>query len=160
MKKCIQIYVVLITVLTLIFLFNQCGSSQEKTGEKAGDTKQIAVQEASQEQEIQETGIKEKGKKRKSRLPKRLINLGLTDEQLAKCEAAYKEIFTPEIIAKRKELRLKLKGVEKGSDEFKKLKEEIAKELKPYNKQFNVKLKEILTEEQKGKYFIKRKSKM
>jgi hypothetical protein len=32
-------------------------------------------------------------------------------------------------------------------------------EMKPYNKQFNTKLKEILTEEQKTKYFKKRKKK-
>jgi hypothetical protein len=60
----------------------------------------------------------------KSILPKRLLKLDLTDEQKTKCEAAYKEIFTPGILAKRKELKVKLKGLEKGSEEFKTLRKQ------------------------------------
>lgn len=168
MKKNFKIFTVIITALTLLFLFNQCGASEEKKGEKVGDTKEAAVQETAMDQEKEQTKEssdivkKEKQKKRKkskSKLPKRLIEVELTDEQKAKCEAAYKEIFTPEVIAQRKEFASKLKGLEKGSDEYKKLRKEIVKLLKPYNKQFNAKLKEILTEEQQEKYFKKREAK-
>jgi len=165
MKKNFKIFTLTIIALTLIFLFNQCGTSQEKKGDKVGGSKEAAVQEDAKEQEKGQTKEivseekKKKRKKIKSKLPKRLTELELTDEQKAKCEAAYKEIYTPEIIAQRKELWSKLKGLEKGSDEYKKLRKEIGKELKPYNKQFKAKLKEILTEEQKEKYFKKDKAK-
>jgi hypothetical protein len=165
MKKNFKISTVVITVVTLVFLFNQCGASEEKKGNKVGDTKQAAVQEVARDQEkgqTKESGSEEEKKERKKikfKLPKKLTELGLTDEQKVKCEAAYKEIYTPEIIAKRKEFWSKLKSLEKGSDEYKKMKKEVAKELRPYKKQYNAKLKEILTEEQKEKYFKKDKDK-
>jgi len=142
MNKNVKVFTVLIALLMLVFLFSQYGSSEE-------ETTQAAVQETQQRQPDQVKSI----------LPKRLLKLDLTDEQKTKCEAAYKEIFTPGILAKRKELKVKLKGLEKGSEEFKTLRKQMAEEMKPYNKQFNAKLKEILTEEQKTEYFKKRKKK-
>ncbi len=97
--------------------------------------------------------------KKESKLPKRLRKLELTDKQIEKFKAARKEIYTPEIKKKRKELKLKLKGLEKNSNEYKKIKKEIKRELKPYQKQLHAKLKEILTKEQKDKFFKKKKNK-
>jgi hypothetical protein len=168
MKKNFKIFTVIITVLTLLFFFNQCGASEEKKDEKVGDTKEAAVQGDASAQENEKTKEnndlvknekQKKSKKIKSILPKRLIEVELTDEQKTKCEAAYKEIYTPEVIAKRKPLISKLKGLEKGSDEYENVRKEIAQLLKPYRKQFNATLKEILTEEQQEKYFKKRKAK-
>jgi hypothetical protein len=157
MNKNVKIFTVLIAFLMLVFLFNQCGSSEEEPAAKEEETTQAAVKETQQQPE--QAKEEEKPEQVKSILPKRLLKVDLTDEQKAKCEAAHKEIFTPEILAKKKEFWGKLKGLEKGSEEFKTLKKQMGEEMKPYNKQFNTKLKEILTEEQKAKYFKKRKKK-
>lgn len=89
----------------------------------------------------------------KTTLPKRLLSIELTAEQKAKCEALYKEVFTPEILAERSAVVKKMKGLKKDSEEFLKLKKEIGEKMKPYNAKFNEKLKEILTPEQQAKYF-------
>ncbi len=149
MNKSVKIFTGLMVILMLVFLASQCGSSEEEAAAKEEETTQAAVRETQQQQPEQVKSI----------LTKRLLKIGLTDEQKAKCEAAHKEIFTPEILAKKKEFRGKLKGLEKGSEEFKTLKKQMNEEMKPYNMQFIAKLKEILTEEQKAKYFKKRKKK-
>jgi hypothetical protein len=88
-------------------------------------------------------------------LPKKLLNLGLSDEQRAKCEAAYQEIFTPEIIAQQEEVVQKQRGLERGSAEYMKIEKENSEKFKQYNSQLNEKLKGILTKEQQDKYFGK-----
>jgi hypothetical protein len=145
MNKNIKIFTLLTAILMLVFFLNQCGSGEEEKME-------------TQQQQPQQ--VKEKKTRQvKSILTKRLLKIGLTDEQKAKCEAAHKEIFTPGILAKRRGFWGKLNTMEKGSEEFKTLRKQMIDEMKPYNKQFNTKLKEILTEEQKTKYFKKRKKK-
>lgn len=141
MKKNFRIFTVLIAVMTLLFFIIQCGGSKEKAGEKKGDTQKQA--------DAQKGNLK----KPKSVLSKRLLSVELTAEQKAKCEALYKEVFTPEILAQRSEVVKKMKGLKKDSEEFLKLKKEIGEKLKPYNAKFNEKLKEILTPEQQKKYF-------
>lgn len=143
MNKNVKIFTLLTAILMLVFLLNRCGSNEEEKGKKEQETTQAAVQETQQQQPEQVKSI----------LTKRLLKLDLTDEQKAKCEAAHKEIFTPEILAKKKEFKKKLKGLKKGSEEFKTLKKQMSEKMEPYNRQFNSRLMEILTEEQKAKYF-------
>jgi hypothetical protein len=143
MKKNFRIFTVLIAVMTLLFFVIQCGGSKEKAGEKKGDP-----QKQADEQKVSP-------KKPKSILPKRLLSIDLTAEQKAKCEALYKEVFTPEILAERSAAVKKMKGLKKDSEEFIKVKKEIGEKLKPFNAKFNEKLKEILTPEQQEKYFTK-----
>jgi hypothetical protein len=141
MKKNIRYLTVLLSFITLLFFTIQCDGSKEKPDEKGGDAqKQVEFQ---QEAKAQST----------TSLPKKLLNLGLTDEQRAKCEAAYQEIFTPEILAQQEEVVQKLKKMEKGSDEYKKIEKEISKKSKQHNDQLNEKLRGILTKEQQDKYF-------
>jgi len=143
MKKNFRIFTVLIAVMTLLFFFIQCGGSKEKAGGKKVDSqKQVDEQKVSP-------------KKPKSVLSKRLLSVELTAEQKAKCEALYKEVFTPEILAQRSAAVKEMKGLKKDSEEFIKLKKEIGEKLKPFNAKFNEKLKEILTPEQQEKYFTK-----
>lgn len=141
MKKNFRIFTVLMAVMTLLFFVIQCGGSKEKATEKQGDPqKQAADQKVHQ-------------KKLKTTLSKRLLSVELTAEQKAKCEALYKEVFTPEILAQRSAAVKEMKGLKKDSEEFLKLKKEIGEKMKPYNAKFNEKLKEILTPEQQAKYF-------
>lgn len=143
MKKNFRIFTVLIAVMMLLFFIVQCGGSKEKAGEKQIDSqKQADAQKANP-------------KKPKSILPKKILVLDLTAEQKTKCEALYKEIFTPEILAARGEAVKKMKGLKKDSEEFIKVKKEIGEKMKPYNAKFNEKVKEILTPEQQAKYFEK-----
>jgi hypothetical protein len=133
MKKNFRIFAVLIAVMALVFIIVQCGGSKEKAGEKQGDSqKQADAQKANP-------------KKPKSILPKKILVLDLTAEQKTKCEALYKEIFTPEILAERSQVVKKMKC----------LKKEIGEKMKPFNTKFNEKVKEILTPEQQAKYFEK-----
>ncbi len=92
----------------------------------------------------------------KSVLPEKLLNLGLTDDQKTKCEAAYQEIFTPDIMAQRKEMYRKLHQMEKDSAEYLEFKKQISETFKPYNVQFNKRLRGILTPEQQSRYFAKK----
>lgn len=143
MKKNFRFFTVLIAVMTMLFFFIQCSGSSEKAGGKQGDPKKQADAQ------------KGNPKKPKSILPKKLLTVELTPEQKTKCEALYKEIFTPEILAQRSEVVKKLKGLKKESEEFIKLKKEIGEKMKPYNVKFNEKLKEILTPKQQEQYFAK-----
>jgi Spy/CpxP family protein refolding chaperone len=141
MKKSFRIFTVLIAVMTLFFFIAQCSGGNEKTGEKQGNS-----QKQADAQKVQP---------KKNTLPKKLLTIDLTAEQKTKCEALYKEVFTPEILAERSQVVKKMKGLKKDSEEFIKLKKEIGEKMKPYNAKFNEKLKEILTPEQQAKYFTK-----
>jgi hypothetical protein len=141
MKKKIRYLAVLLSFITLPFFTIQCDGSKENPGEKEGDAqKQVEFQQSAKAQST-------------TSLPKKLLNLGLTDDQRAKCEAAYQEIFTPEILAQQDEVVQKLKEMEKGSDEYKKMEKEISKKSKQHNDKLNEKLRGILTKEQQDKYF-------
>ncbi len=150
MKRILKLYGVVVVSLVLVFLFNRCGAAEE-----SGD----AAVKAKPAKEAQDKAVKPepKAKKVKPILPKRVLKLKLTDEQRVACEAAYKEIFSPELRKKRTEMNKKLKTMEKGSEEHKKLRTEISDTFRDYNKQFRQKLKEILTKEQKAIYFKKAK---
>lgn len=146
MKSKFRMVGFLALIPVLVFLFAQCGSKEE-TGEKE--------KKATAAVNVQKEGVKAKMKKVKSVLPKRLLDVGLSDEQVTACEAVYNEIFTPEILAKRDELYKQLKALEKNSEDYKKLRDEISETFKPYNKQFRQKIRKILTKEQKAIYFKK-----
>ncbi|MDQ1354129.1 MAG: hypothetical protein QG657_4438 [Acidobacteriota bacterium] len=146
MKKNFRIFALLIAVMALVFFIVQCGGSKEKAGEK-----QVTQGDSQKQADAQ----KANPKKPKSILPKKLLVLDLTAEQKTKCEALYKEIFTPEILAERSQVVKKMKGLKKDSEEFIKLKKEIGEKMKPFNTKFNEKVKEILTPEQQAKYFEK-----
>jgi hypothetical protein len=124
----------------------QCNGGKEQSETKTGDAKKevAAKQEAAPVAQS------------KSMLPEKLLNLGLADEQKALCEAAYQEIFTPDILAQKKEMYKQLKGMEKDSQEYLNFKKEINEKFKPYNDKFRKKLKGILTPEQQEKYFAKK----
>jgi len=145
MKKNLSNSFVWIAVIALVFFAVQCGGSKEK-----------AADQQSVSQPAADTA-KANPAKVKSVLPKKLQELGLDAETLAKCEAAYKEIFTPEVAAQRSELNKKFKGLTKDSAEYNQLRKEISDKMKPYNTAFNKKLKKILTKEQQEKYFPKPK---
>ena len=146
MRSKIKMFGFLALIPVLVFLYAQCGSKEE-TGQKE--------KKATEAVKVQKEGVKAKMKKNKSVLPKRLLAVGLTDEQVTACEAVYNEIFTPEIVAKRNELYKQLRALEKGTEDYKKLHGEISETFKPYNKQFRQKIRKILTKEQKEKYFKK-----
>ena len=146
MKENFKRFAILAIFMALPFLSIQCDSSKEKADVKEGEIKSDVVAK-------QEPAPKPQSK---SMLPKKLLNLGLTDEQRAQCETAYQEIFTPDIIAQRKEMVKQLKGMEKNSEQYLNLKKEINEKFKPYYAQFRIKLKEILTPEQQEIYFAKK----
>ena len=127
MKKDLRFFITLIAVMTMLFFLIQCGGSEKKAGEK---------QINPQTQQTQADTQKKIPKKPKSILPKKLLALNLTSEQKTKCEALYKEIFTPDILTQRNEAFKKLKGLKKDSEEFIKLKKEIGDKMKPYNIKF------------------------
>jgi hypothetical protein len=144
MRKSFGFFAVLVAFVTLPFFIIQCDGSKEKTVEKEVDTqKQI---DSPKEVQTQSSSL----------LPKKLLDLGLTDEQKAKCEAAYQEVFTPEVIAQQEEVIQKQKGLERSSAEYKKTEKEISEKIKKYNDQLHEKLKGILTKEQQDKYFGKK----
>jgi Spy/CpxP family protein refolding chaperone len=146
MKEKFKRFAILAVLAALPFLSIQCDGSKEKADGKEGEIKSEVVSK-------QEPAPKPQAK---SMLPKKLLNLELTDEQRAQCEAAYQEIFTPDIITQRKEMLKQLKGMEENSKQYLNLKKEINEKLKPYYAQFRKKLKEILTPEQQEKYFAKK----
>jgi hypothetical protein len=150
MKINIKKFALLVIFLSLPFFFVQCDNSKEKSGGKDGDVQEQAVVQKETEPQTQAQP--------KSMLPEKLLNLELTDDQRAQCEAAYQEIFTPDIIAQRKEMVKKLKGLEKDSDAYKNQQKEISETFKPYYAQFNKKLKIILTPEQQEEYFVKKET--
>jgi len=147
MKSKAKMFGFLALIPVLVFLYAQCGSKEE-TGQKE--------KKADEAVKVQKAGVKAKMKKNKSVLPKRLLAVGLTDEQVTACEAVYNEIFTPEIVAKRNELYKQLRTLEKDSEDYKKLRGEISETFKPYNKEFRQKIRKILTKEQKDLFFKKR----
>ena len=148
MKSSLKTVGVLVVILALVFLVNGCGSGEE-TGDTAGK-----VQPA---KKVQKTGVKAKMKKVDSILPKRVLDVGLTDKQLVACEAAYNEIYSTELQAKKVEMYKKLKTLEKGTEEYDQYRTEIAGTFRPYNIEFRKKLRTLLTKEQKAKYFKKAK---
>jgi Spy/CpxP family protein refolding chaperone len=139
-------FVIFAILAALPFLSIQCDNSKEKADVKEGEIKSDVVSK-------QEPAPKPQPK---SMLPNKLLNLDITDEQRAQCEAAYQEIFTPDVIAQRKEMIKQLKGMEKNSEQYLNLKKEIDEKLKPNYAQFRIKLKEILTPEQQKMYFAKK----
>jgi hypothetical protein len=144
MKKKFKIFTPLIALMTIPFFVMQCDGSKEKTVEKEATAQT-------------ETANNKKVKPQPSALlPKKLLNLGLTEEQIAKCEAAYNEIFTPEVMAQQEEISKKLKSLDIKSEEYKKTEKEAAEKSRQYNDQFNKKLKTILTREQQNAYFGKK----
>ncbi len=143
MKKTKNNSFVWLAVIALVFFAVQCGGSKEQTTDQPGVTQTAA------------DAAKANLAKVKSILPKKLQELGLDAETLAKCEAAYKEIFTPEVVAQRTELNKKFKGIAKDSAQYAQLRKELTEKMKPYNVAFNKKLRKILTKEQQEKYFAK-----
>jgi Spy/CpxP family protein refolding chaperone len=139
-------FVIFAILAALPFLSIQCDNSKEKADVKEGEIKSDVVSK-------QEPAPKPQSK---SMLPNKLLNLDITDEQRAQCEAAYQEIFTPDVIAQRKEMIKQLKGMEENSEQYLNLKKEINEKLKPHYAQFRIKLKEILTPEQQKIYFAKK----
>jgi len=150
MKKTFRKLAVLAVFMALPFFFVQCDNSKEKTGGKEGEGQQ---QQAVGQKENQPQPKSQAKNQPKAMLPERLLNLGLTDTQRAQCEAAHQEIFTPDVIAQRSEMFKKLRGMEKDSAEYTNFQNEIREKFKPYNVQFNKKLRQILTPEQQDKYF-------
>ena len=148
MKSSLKMVGVLVTILALVFLVNGCGSGEE-TG-KTADKTQAA-------KKVQKAGVKAKMKKVDSVLPRRVLNVGLTDEQLVACEAAYNEIYSTELQAKKVEMYKTLKTLEKGTEAYNQYRTQIAETFRPYNIQFRQKLRTLLTKEQKAKYFKKAK---
>jgi hypothetical protein len=144
MKKSFGFFAVLVAFVTLPFCIIQCDGSKEKTVEKQGDVQKQA--DAPKEAQAQSSSM----------LPKKLLNLGLTDEQKLKCEAAYQEIYSPAVMAQEKEIIEKQKRVDINSAEYIKLEKEISEKSKLYNDQLNQRLKTILTEEQQDKFFGKK----
>jgi hypothetical protein len=144
MKRHMKMVVVLIAMFGLVFLLNRCGSKEEP-GTQTGKTQ--IVDDAQKKVTAKKTG------KTKSVLPKRVLALDLTDEQITALETAYNEIFTPEIQAKKIEMYRKLKTLPEGSEESKNLRQEISATFAPYNTQFRKKLRKLLTKEQKAIYF-------
>jgi hypothetical protein len=141
MKKKFKILASLVALITLPFFVIQCDGSKEKIEEKNTNAQT-------------DTGSKkETNAQSTSMLPKKLLNLGLTEEQIVKCEAAYNEIFTPEVIAQQEEMYKKHKSME----EYERIEKEILEKSQKYNDQFNEKLKTILTKEQQDQYFAKKK---
>jgi Spy/CpxP family protein refolding chaperone len=151
MKETIKRFAILVILATLPFLSIQCDGSKEKADVKVSEVKS----ETAAKPEAAPAAQPNK-KQAKSMLPKKLLDLGITDEQKALCEAAYQEIFTPDIIAQRKEMNQQLKGLEENSEQYLNLKKEINEKFKPNYAQFRVKLKEILTPEQQEQYFAKK----
>lgn len=147
MKNNLKTVGMILAVPALVFLCVRCGS-EEKPGDTAKKTTEAV--------KVQKKGVKAKMKKKgKPVLPKRLLELGLDENQLAACEAAYIEIFTPEVQKKKNEMYKKLKAMEKGSEAHKAYRAEVMDSLKPYRQQFRKKLKELLTEEQQAIYLKK-----
>jgi hypothetical protein len=154
MKK-FRRFAVLVIFISLPFFFVGCDGSKDKAEKKEGDAQQQQeiVKKETQTQALPPTQNQPKSK---SMLSEKLLNLGLTDEQRAQCEAAYQEIFTPDVIAQRKEMATKLKGMEKDSEAYLNLQKAINEKFKPYYVLFNKKLKKILNPEQQDKYFVKK----
>ena len=144
MKRQMKMVVVLIAMFGLVFLFNRCGSKEEP-GTQTG--KAQIVDNAQKQVNVKKAG------KTKSVLPKRVLALDLTDDQFTALEAAYNEIFLPEIQAKKIEMYRKMKALPEGSEESKKLRLEISATFAPYNSQFRKKLRKLLTKGQKAIYF-------
>jgi hypothetical protein len=158
MKKNFRRFAVVIIFMFLPVLFVQCNNSKEQSGGKEGEAQKQKAGQIETQAQPQAQPKPHKQSKPGLKLPEKLLTLGLTDAQKAQCEAAYQEIFTPEVVAKRLELFKKLSGMEKGSAEYDKLKKEINEMLKPYYVQFNKKLRNILTQEQQEKYFMNKES--
>jgi Spy/CpxP family protein refolding chaperone len=146
MKEILKRWVIFAVLAALPLLSIQCGGGTENAEKKEGEIKNEAAAKPESAQKPQS----------KSMLPKKLLDLGISDEQKAQCEAAYQEIFTPDIIAQRKEMNRRLKGLEENSEQYLNLKKEINEKFKPYYAQFRNKLKEILTPEQQKRYFAKK----
>jgi hypothetical protein len=156
MKKKCRKFAVLVIFMSLPFLFACGDNSKDKTGGKESEAqKQAAVQKETQSKPQPQTLNQAKPK---SMLPERLINLGLSDAQMAQCEAAYQEIFTPDIIAQRMEMSKSLRSMEKDSQEYINLQNEIKDKFNPLYAQFNKKLWSILTKEQQDKYFVRKEN--
>lgn len=144
MKRHLKMLGIVIAVFGLVFLFNRCGSKEEP-GTKTGKTQ--TVDDAQKEVKVKKVG------KVKSVIPKRVLALDLTDEQIAAIEAAYREVFPPEIQTKKVEMYRKMKSLPEGSEESKKMRMEMSSTFEPYNAQFRKKLRKLLTKEQKAIYF-------
>lgn len=147
MKNKVRFFAKTSVGLLLLFSIMQCSDGKEKTVT-------LAPKSAVQNQQ-QVTAQKTDKLMPKSILPKKLLDLGLTEELQVKCEAAYKEIFTPDILAQRREMGKKLQVLEKDSEGYKQAQKEINEKFKPYSVAFNKKLKVILTREQQERYWGK-----
>jgi len=156
MKKKCREFAVLIIFMSLPFLFVCCNNSKEKTGGKEGEAQKQAV--AQKETQTKTQSQAQNPSKIKSMLPDRLINLGLSDAQMAECESAYHEIFTPDIIAQRIEMSKSLRSMEKDSQEYVNMQNEMKDKFNPLYAQFNKKLRTILNKEQQDKYFVKKEN--
>jgi len=130
---------VMAVIPILVFLVAQCGSTKE-TGEKEMKTTETA--------KVQKASVRAKYQKIKYILPKPVLAVELTDEQIIAAEAAYDEIFTPELLAKRKELLDQIKAQEKDSEENKKLHAEYDETFRPYYADFYKRVWRLLTKEQ------------
>jgi hypothetical protein len=150
MKKIFRKFAVLAVFMALPFFFVQCDNSKEKAGGKEGEGQQ---QQAVGQKENQPQPKSQAKNQPKAMLPEKLLNLGLSDAQMTQCEAAYQEIFTPDIIAQRMEMSKRLRSMEKDSPEYVNLHNEIKDKFNPLYAQFNKKLRQILTPEQQDKYF-------
>ena len=140
MKRKFNRLAMMIIFMSLPFLTIQCDGSKEEADVKVSEVESEAVVKPEAVPATQP-----KKTQAKSMLPKKLLDLGITDEQKALCEAAYQEIFTPDILAQRKEMNKQLKGLEENSEQYLNLKKEINEKFKPYYAQFGVERKEIRT---------------
>jgi hypothetical protein len=122
-----------------VFLVARCGSTNE-TGEKEKKTTEAV--------KVQKESVRAKYQKIKYILPKPVLAVELTDEQIIAAEAAYDEIFTPEVLAKRKELLDEIKAQEKDSEEYKKLHGKYDETFRPYYADFYKRVWRLLTKEQ------------
>jgi hypothetical protein len=146
MKKIFRRLAFGVMLISIPLFLVRCDGGKEQSETKPVDAKKEAAVK-------KEAAPKSQSK---SMLPEKLLNLGITDEQKAQCEAAYQEIFTPEILSQRKQMYKKLREMEKDSQEYMNFKKEIVEKFKPYNIQFNKTLRMILTKEQQEQYFPKK----